>query len=354
MRILTIGSDRNVFDVESASAERQKAYGAHFDAFDIIVFSLRTQKYAPTLLSPGVHAYPTSSRSKLFYGFGAIQKAFRLEKPDVVSVQDPFEAGICGLVIASLRGVPLHVQVHTDFLSPTFAEHSFLNRLRVVLAGLVIPRAAHVRVVSSKIKESIEKHYRSSASISILPIFVDINRFRNAQAGDLTHRFRHFRKKLLVVARLEKEKNVSLAIESFAKTAPEDACLIVLGEGKERASLQSLTQKLGIASRVFFEGSQDPAPYYALADLVLVPSHFEGYGLVIIEALAAGKPVLATDVGIAREAGAIISAHEKFGDSLAEWFQSGSDEGALLNYPYKDFDGFVSAYVADLASCTKR
>lgn len=333
---------------------RQKAYGAHFDAFDIIVFTLRSQKYAPTTLSPGVHAYPTASRAKLLYGFGAIAKALRLSKPEVISVQDPFEAGLVGLCIARLRGVPLHVQVHTDFLSPVFAEHSFLDRLRVVIAGIVIPRAAHVRVVSHTVKTAIEKRYHPRASIGVLPIFVDIDRFRNAQPGELTHRFRHFRKKLLAVARLEKEKNVSLAIESFAKAAPEDACLIIVGEGSERASLESQAQKLDIIPRVFFEGFQETVPYYALADLVLVPSHFEGYGLVIIEALASGKPVLSTDVGIAREAGAIITTPGKFSDTLAQWFQDGAREAKLLNYPYSDFDGFVSAYVADLASCTKR
>ncbi|MFZ2555387.1 MAG: glycosyltransferase [Minisyncoccia bacterium] len=354
MHILVIGSDRNVFNVESASAMRQKAYGAHFDAFDIIVFSRRSQKYAPTMLSPGIHAYPTSSRSRLFYGFDALVQAFRLPKPDVISVQDPFEAGLIGLVIARLRGVPLHVQVHTDLYNPEFVQHSFSNRIRLLFARIVLSRASRIRVVSNRIKRSLQTtNYKLQTVPTVLPIFVDINRFRNAEAGNLTHRFRHFRRKLLVVARLEKEKNVTLAIGSFAKAAPEDACLIILGEGSERASLEALVHKLGIESRVFFEDSQDPAPYYALADLVLMTSEYEGYGLVIIEALAAGKPVLATNVGIAREAGAIITTSEKFSDTLSWWFQDGSREGRLLNYPYSDFDGFVRAYVADLVSCTK-
>lgn len=353
MRVLTIGSDRNIFDVGSASAMRQKAYGAHFERLDIIVFSLRSQKYAPTMLSPGVHAYPTASRAKLLYGFGAIEKALRFPKPDVISVQDPFEAGLVGLFIARLRGVPLHVQVHTDFLAPVFVEHSFLNRVRVAIAHIVIPRATHIRVVSTRIRASIEERYHPRAPIEVLPIYVDINRFRNAQPGDLTHRFRHFRKKLLVVARLEKEKNVSLAIGSFAKVASEDACLIILGEGSERERLETLAEKLGVEPRVFFEGSQDAPSYFALADLVLVPSHFEGYGLVIVESLAAGKPVLSTDVGIAREAGAIISSAEKMSDALVSWFQEGPREGKLLNYPYESFEAYCAAYVDDIQACTK-
>ena len=100
---------------------------------------------------------------------------------------------------------------------------------------------------------------------------------------------------------------------------------------------------------VFFEGKQDPAAYYALADLILVSSHYEGYGLVVVEALAAGKPVLSTDVGVAREAGAIIASSREFSQALARWFEGGPREGVLSNYPYRHFEEYAHAYCADIA-----
>lgn len=348
MRILSLSTDGSIFTPLSAARERMIAYARMFDAFDIIVFSRKTQKYAPALLVDGAHAYPTASRSRLFYGLDAFRVARRLSKPDVVTVQDPFETGLIGLFIARWYGVPLHVQVHTDFLAPEFSGHSLTNRIRIYIAGYVVRRATRIRVVSQRIKGSIERTYHPSAPITVLPIFVDVVRLRTARTGELARQFVQFRRKLLIVARLEKEKNVHLAIASFAATAPDDACLIILGDGRERRHLEKQVLSLGLSSRVFFEGQKDPFPYYALADLVLVPSRYEGYGLVIIEALAAGKPVLATDVGVAREAGAIVASEADFPRMLASWFAEGMREGKLLQYPYETFEQYVAVWAKDV------
>ena len=138
MRVLAIGSDRTVFQPNSQSPQRQIAYSAQFDALDIIVFSLLAHKCAPTTLATGVHVHPTASRSRVWYVFDAIRVARRLPRPDVVTAQDPFEAGLAALLIARLRGAPLHVQIHTDFLASAFVRSSFLNRVRVFLAGIVL------------------------------------------------------------------------------------------------------------------------------------------------------------------------------------------------------------------------
>lgn len=353
MRVLSISSDRKTFDPRSASALRQIAYGERLGSLDIIVFSLRREGHTPTVLSQNVHAHPTSSRSRLFYIIDAIRLAKRITRPDVVTVQDPFEAGVAGRFIARRFNAPLHVQVHTDFLSPAFAKLSSLNRIRVMLAGFVLRRAARIRVVSNRIKQSIHGKYKVDMPISVLPIFVDIEKFRNAQAEGLSARFTRFDSKLLVVSRLEHEKNIELAIENFAKAAPQNTCLIIVGDGSRGKDLEKLAMSRNIQGRIFFEGRQSPESYYALADLVLFPSHYDGYGSVIIEALAAGKPVLATDVGIAREAGAIVTTQERFRDALAAWFKDGPRTGELKNYPYKNFDTYVQTYCDDIKTCTK-
>jgi glycosyltransferase involved in cell wall biosynthesis len=345
MNVLVIGSDRSIANPHSASAHRQIAYGTRLGELDIIVFSLRNQRLSMQTLAIGVRVHPTGSRSRLWYGWDAFRIARGLAKPDVVSVQDPFEAGLVGLFLARWFRIPLHVQVHADFLSPEFAKLSLMNRIRVYLAGIVLPHAARIRVVSPRIEESIAQRYALKVPMIILPIFIDLERFKNASAGELTHRFAQFKQRLLVVSRLEKEKNVELAIKSFEKAAPESACLIIVGDGRERKHLEK-----NASARVFFEGQRDPAPYYALADLVLVSSVYEGYGLVTIEALGAGKPVLSTDVGIAREAGAIIASPEEFPTMLASWLEEGMREGKLLNYPYHSFDEYVQKYCDDIAA----
>ena len=355
MKILQIGADRSkrgILYSGTPAFKRQEAYAKQFGHLDIIGFSLRSDG-AKRIDEGTLRIYPTGSPAKWRFGFDALRIARRLGRPDVVSVQDPFETGLAGWWIARKYNVPLHVQVHTDFLSPEYARLSLLNRIRVLIAGFVLRRAAGIRVVSNRIKESVEARM-TTRRVAVLPIFVDIDRVRGAADATITSRFGSFRTRVLVVSRLEPEKNVSLALRAFASSAPSDACLIVVGTGTEKVSLQHFAKRLNVAERVFFESEHDAAPYYALSDIVLIPSNYEGYGLVAVEALAAGKPVLSTDVGVAREAGAIISSPERFADDLREWFENGPRVGTLTNYPYADFDGYVRAYCDDIAACIRK
>jgi glycosyltransferase involved in cell wall biosynthesis len=358
MRVLQIGADRSkrgILYPGSPASDRQKAYGELFGDLDIIGFSRTSDHAAPHAISDHVRLHPTNSFSSFFYGLDAIRIARRLPRPDVASAQDPFETGLVGWLIAWMRKVPLHVQVHTDFLSPEYARHSMRNRLRVSIAKFVLRRAAGVRVVSARIKRDIESRRFAQAPISVLPIFVDVEHFHWALPNPaLAERFVRFSSKILVVSRLEPEKDVELAIRTFTGSAHENACLIVVGEGSLREDLEYLSSTLEPERRVFFEGEQDPTPYYKLADLVLCTSRYDGYGLVIVEALASGKPVLSTDVGIAREAGAIVASPDKLIEKLTEWFQHGPREAHLKNYPYKNFDGYIREYCEDIKACVRR
>src|SRR3989338_8436278 len=363
MKVLQIGSDRTIFDSSSASAARMRAYGKRFGELEMIIFSLRKHTVREARLSEHTHVYATNSFFRFLYVWDAVWLAFTFPKPDGVSVQDPFETGITGWIVARLRGAALHVQVHTDFLSPEFFRLSFLNRLRVLIAGFVLRRASRVRVVSERIRDSLKTINSKSRRFgrdpdfasglktepSVLPIFVDVEKYRNTQLSPaLAAREHLFRTKLLVVSRLEPEKNVWLAIHAFAKAALEKSCLIIVGEGSEKEALHKMARDRGVAKWVFFEGQTDPAQYYKLADLLLAPSRYEGYGMAIVEALASGTPVLATDVGVAREAGAIIAAEDDFAKALTEWHEKDPREGKLTNYPYRNFEEYVQEYCKDV------
>jgi len=358
MRVLQIGSDRSkrgILHPHSPAIERQIAYGAAFGELDIIGFSRLSDGAAPFEASPHVRVYPTNSSSRLFYGRDAIKIARFLPRPNVVSAQDPFEAGLAAWLIARRRNVPLHIQIHTDLLSPGYASHSFVNRLRVLIAGFVLKRAARIRVVSERTKRDMVARFDLDVPIMVLPIFVDVEKLRSARQNTaLAARFERFRTKVLVVSRLEPEKNIGLAIRAFAEASPAGTCMIVVGEGSERVNLAALACALHVEDRVFFEGERTSSAYYKIADLVLVPSRYEGYGLVIVEALASGVPVISTDVGAACELGAIISNEKDFAMDLKKWFANGPREGVLKSYPYKNFEEYVRAYCDDIVACVKR
>ncbi len=102
---------------------------------------------------------------------------------------------------------------------------------------------------------------------------------------------------ILSIGRLAPEKNQPLLLKAFSlilKSRP--AALILLGDGPERENLESLALDLGISHDVKFMGFQpNPYPYLAQADIFALTSRYEGFGNVILEALASGVPVVATD-----------------------------------------------------------
>ena len=101
-------------------------------------------------------------------------------------------------------------------------------------------------------------------------------------------------------ARLSPVKGLDDLIKAFSILAPKHPnfyCLIV-GEGNARTDLEKLVRDLGLDGRVIFSGAvDDVAPYLALMDIFVLPSLMEGLGLSILEAFAAGKPVIASCVG---------------------------------------------------------
>ncbi len=350
--VLTVGTELAVLSPESPVRKRIFSYGRYFKAMHIVLMSGITGQ--GNAHDENVTVYPTNSPSKILRYFDALKIGKTIAGIDIVSSQDPFEIGFISWRISRHHKVPLHVQVHTDFLSPEYAAHSIINLIRVVIAGFILHRAAHVRVVSKEVADRIIAKYGTKIPLSILPIYVDLERFRSATVPvSMSQRFLTFPHKVLVVARFEPEKNVLLAIDAFFEGAPKDACLIILGEGSEYTMLERRVTKLGLDARVFFEGYKDPSPYYALADIVLVPSVYEGYGQVIIEALAAHKPVLSTDVGIAKESGAMIAAPEQFGAALKAWYENGPRTAELVNYPYPSLQDYVEKYCDDIASVKK-
>ena len=355
MRVLQISADRSprgILQKGSAAFLRQEAYARNFGNLDIVAFTL-VSDHAQELSEGALTLVPTNSSTKWLYALNARQIARTLPRPDIVTAQDPFETGLAASRIAKKFGVPLHLQVHTDFLSSAYAQQSFINRMRVRIARRLLPQAAGVRVVSERIKRSIfDAHIPLRGEPFVLPIFADVERLRTLPpASELRARFFRYKKKLLIVARLEAEKNVALAIESFARLNKEDACLIIVGEGSLRLELQHLAARLGVESHVFFEGGAEAAPYFALADVLLVTSLYEGYGLTIVEALASGKPVISTDVGVAREVGAIIAEPYHFFAALARWYQEGPSKGHLGGGPYRNFDEYVRAYCDQIKTC---
>jgi glycosyltransferase involved in cell wall biosynthesis len=112
------------------------------------------------------------------------------------------------------------------------------------------------------------------------------------------------RPRLGVVGRLSHEKGVDVLLEAFGRVRAErpTSALVVAGDGPERANLEAQASRLGLAEAVTFLGTVLPVePLYPTLDLVVLPSRSEGLPNVLLEALRADVPVVATRVGAVPE-----------------------------------------------------
>lgn len=318
MRVIVVGTERNVFKEGSAARERIVGYGSLFEELHLIVFTGRGAEFKEQKIADNVFVYPTRSWFRFFYIVGAKRIARKLrqsflENPPldgktVVSAQDPFESGLAAKQVAALLSAKLHIQIHTDFLSPQFSV-STLNRVRARMAKGLLPSADAVRVVSQDLKQRlIESRLVEVSKIGVLPIFVDSSSFDEHQLIDsdanLRQKYPEYKFIALMASRLAPEKDIGIALRVLARLAKEEPYvgLVIVGDGPERHRLLKLSHKLKVGSHVrFIPWQRHLSSFYKTANAFILTSSFEGYGMALVEAALSGTPIISTRVGIAAE-----------------------------------------------------
>ena len=304
MKVISISMDRKLFEGGSAILERQKEYATKMAELHIVVFSLRKNDYKYSSFG-NLHIYPTNSSSKLFYISDALKIGKKIIENTgnvVVSTQDPFETGLVGYLLKRKFRLPLQIQIHTDFLSSYF-KNSFLNRIRVSLAKFLIPKAGALRVVSPIISDSVKRKFPNlKARTDILPIFIDVEKILDRM--EKFYEQPKVSKGIFIVSRFTKEKRIDLGIEVFKRVFErhKDAELIIVGSGPERDNLIRKIGTCGISTNARIEEWNKNVPnlLYQRAEIFLLTSEYEGYGMTLIEAGVAGCPIVTTKVGIAK------------------------------------------------------
>ncbi|MFA6432654.1 MAG: glycosyltransferase family 4 protein [Candidatus Paceibacterota bacterium] len=312
-RLLSIGTDRLLFEPDSAVSKRFLEYGKQWDEIHVIVATDRS--FRETSIGSNVWVYPTRSAAKILYPMDAMRLGrFIIARRDITKItcQDPFLTAMAGVSLRKGSGLPLELQVHTDIGSPNY-PYSLGNKLRKAMALSHLPKADSIRVVSDRISQYvIETLGISPAKIFVRPIAVDVEALKNAPiTADLRKKYPQFGKVVLMASRLEPEKGVELAIRSWPEVIKDipKAGLIIVGSGSQAGKLKALVAHLGLDHSIVFESWADQgtlASYYKTSDLFLNTSLFEGYGMTLVEAHAAGCRIVSTDVGVAGEQGAMI------------------------------------------------
>ena len=195
--------------------------------------------------------------------------------------------------MANLPIISRHLHIEDGF-GPEERGHQL--RRRAWLRRLILNRSTVV-VPSRNLQRIALAEWRlPPARVRYVPNGIDLGRFAHRTAPHDPNGT----PVIGTVAALRSEKNIGRLLRAFAQMPPS-ARLTIVGDGPQRAALQAEVQTLGICERVNFTGHiDDPAPLYGGFDVFALSSDTEQMPLSVIEAMAAGLPVAATDVGDVR------------------------------------------------------
>ncbi|MDO5509776.1 MAG: glycosyltransferase family 4 protein [Weeksellaceae bacterium] len=212
----------------------------------------------------------------------AIYKLIKKVQPDVVHTAAA-EANFHGIIAAKLAGVKtifgeeIGIPNHSSNAQKVFAQ--------------VYRLADKVICVSESVKDHLVKTGEipeHKGKVIYNPVSIPNTFEKNPQ-----DKFN-----IVYVGRLEKVKNVLSLIRAFKIINNSQVKLTIVGDGRERNALENVTQELGLTDKVKFQGFQpEPGKFLSDADLYVLPSYSEGFGIAAVEAMFLKVPVLATSVG---------------------------------------------------------
>lgn len=185
-----------------------------------------------------------------------------------------------------------------------YTEHSTHNRRRGLpmlrpLERLVYRRYKRIACISEGTREALEAWLGGWALTGRVEVLRNGSRLLPF-APDTNYSGAGIR--LVSVGSLSYQKGFDIALRAVARLRATVDRYTIVGEGGARAKLEALAQDLGIRDKVLLPGYvDDVTPYLHSADIGLMPSRWEGFGLVAVEALSTGLPVVAADVAGMRE-----------------------------------------------------
>lgn len=260
---------------------------------------------------------------------------------DVIDAHYYYPDGVAAALLAKWFGKPLTITARgTDLnLIPEYA----LPRRMIEWAAR---RASGSIGVCAALMDVLRGWGHDPSRLHVLRNGVDLQRFRPLPAAEMRAELGVTGEPLLLsVGHLIERKGHNVAIEALAALAAQrpGARLVVIGEGEERAALTALAERLGVADKVRLTGSlpnTELLKWYSAADVLLLCSSREGWANVLLESMACGTPVVATDIWgtpevVAQpEAGRLVASRDgrAFAAAINELLAAGVDRAATRRY----------------------
>jgi N-acetyl-alpha-D-glucosaminyl L-malate synthase BshA len=221
------------------------------------------------------------------------------------------------------RKTPFVTTLHGTDITLVGNDRSYLPITR-----FGIEQSDAVTAVSQYLKERTVDEFQIKRPISVIPNFVNCDVYSRATEGSLRQRYANANESIFIhISNFRPVKRIEDVISVFARVRKECAAkLLLVGDGPDRPKAEWLAETQGVSGDVLFLGKQsDMAPLLSIADVLLLPSENESFGLVALEAMACEVPVVATRIGGLPE----VVEHEEDGFLLALGDVAGMAEASL-------------------------
>jgi glycogen synthase len=238
----------------------------------------------------------------------ALSRAAREFRPDLLHVQCFSANGIYATALAAGRRLPLVVSLQGETVMD---DHDIYQRSTALRAGLRLGlRRADAVTACSRftLDDAVSRFGLPPGKGVVVPNGVETR----GDAGTPRPFGVPFDRFVLGLGRAVAKKGFDLLVEAFARLRRPGLGLVLVGDGPSRARLAAQAARLGVAGRVHLAGSLGRAEVawaMAAAEVFVLPSRVEPFGIVVLEALRAGRPVVVSSRGGARE----IVRHEREG-----------------------------------------
>ena len=252
----------------------------------------------------------------------ALRRLIREQKVELMH-SHLYHANLYGRLAAWREGIPVIASVHNTYTRRKWHRH-LINRLLAKLSFRITAGSADVE------RDILDHDHVAPEKVLRLPNCIDLDRVTTSLSAAVAKQRLGFDPADLVIAtvgRMEEQKGHAFLLDAFAclRQLPElDSMplrLLVVGDGRLKTATEQHAADLGIAGACRFPGSiKDLANIYRAIDVFVMPSLWEGLSLAMLEAMAAGLPMVATDVGGARDV---------LGDSVRGILVPAGDAGAL-------------------------
>lgn len=297
-----ISLDRTLLgaDYSGDVLERHQAYAQRAGQLDIIVFSKKG--FAKNKISGQLSVHPTNSSNKLDYFFDAYRIAREISLGDefnLIISQDPFLTGLVGWFLKKKFKIPLLVHFHGDFWQNKYwLKERWFNPIFLLLSKFLVEGADGIRVVGSIIKDKLIKEGIAADKIRVIPTPVNLEKFIYCNPEKVKNfREKHHpgRKVIINVGRKDPAKDYTVLYKAIGLVYEDYKRLAFWQMGNEDYLREKIKadENLILTSRGKID-QVELTNYYHASDVYVSSSCHESFGKVLVEAMAAGLPVVAT------------------------------------------------------------